>query len=473
MSAPAADGSVPAGLAALLAEALAGGTGLPVTWHATHPVTGEPIAVTAGALPAPPSEGVPPASVDALAGSLDVTEAAGQLARLVVPGLADWATVTVLGDDGAPARSAVAHRDPALVPAVATYISRRVTAPRDQASLATALRSGEPVQMREIGSDLGPDAQPDPEVRAAWRALDPTSSLFVPLVARGESFGVLSLVNGADRPPHDAAEIAAAVRVARRAAVALDNARLYERQLQVAETLQHSLLTPPPQPAGLALAVRYRPASQHALVGGDWYDAFEQSDGATSLVIGDVVGHNVEAASAMAQLRSAVRTLAYDRPDSPAGTLERVDRVLAGLHVGTLATALVARLERPGADGSRTLRWSSAGHLPPLLVHPDGRTRLLSTPPERMLGTDEPARRTDHEATVAPGDTVLLCTDGLVEAGRVGIDEGLARVADAVVDLAGLAPGALCDRLLSRLVPDRAEDDVAVLAVRCLPTGED
>ena len=245
-----------------------------------------------------------------------------QLARLVVPGLADWATVTVLGEDGAPARSAIAHRDPELLPAVDTYISRRLTAParpgvaggraappasRCSSARSTASSGRRPSRTPTCGRRGGP--------------LDPTSSLFLPLEARGTSFGVLSLVNCGDRPPHDPAQIAAAVRVARRAAVALDNARLYERQLQVAETLQHSLLTPPPQPDGLAVAVRYRPASQHALVGGDWYDAFEQPDGATLLVIGDVVGHNVEAASAMAQLRSAVRTLAYDRPDSPAGTL--------------------------------------------------------------------------------------------------------------------------------------------------------
>jgi serine phosphatase RsbU (regulator of sigma subunit) len=484
VSAPAADGPVPAWLAsavARLAEELDGPAGRRRTWSGRHPGTGEPLAVTAEAaagdlaLRLGPGDGAPPVlpgALDALAGSLDVAEAAGQLARLVVPGLADWATVTVLGEDGAPARSAVAHRDPDLLPDVELYLSRRLTAPRDQASVTAALRSGEPVQIVEIRTDLGPDAEPDPSVRAAWRRLDPTSSLFVPLQGRGAAFGVLSLVNCGDRPPHDAAQIAAALSVTRRAALAVDNARLYERQLQVAETLQHSLLTPPPQPDGLTIAVRYRPASSHALVGGDWYDAFEQSDGATLLVIGDVVGHNVEAASAMAQLRSAVRTLAYDRPDSPAGTLVRVDRVLAGLHVGTLATALVARLEAPGPDGRRTLRWSSAGHLPPLLVHADGRTRLLETRAERMLGTDEPASRTDHEATVAPGDTVLLCTDGLVEAGRVGIDEGLARIAGAVTDLAGLDPGALCDRLLSRLVPDRVEDDVAVLAVRCLPAGD-
>ncbi|WP_409332523.1 PP2C family protein-serine/threonine phosphatase [Trujillonella humicola] len=486
MSAPASDEG-PGWLTELLArviDELDAAPGGSATWRTRHPVTGEPVTVTVdlaggrgdlrGAdadAAADRASGVAATALDALAGSLDVVEAAGQLARLVVPGLADWATVTVLGEDGAADRSALAHSDPARLADVDTYISRRVTAPRDQASVTAALRSGEPVQLDRIGADLGPERQPDPEVRAAWRRLDPTSSLFVPLQARGSAFGVLSLVNCGDRPAHGPAEIAAAVRLARRAALALDNARLFERQLQVAETLQHSLLTPPPQPAGLSIAVRYRPASSHALVGGDWYDAVEQPDGATLLVIGDVAGHNVEAASAMAQLRSAVRTLAYDRPDSPARTLARVDRVLTGLHVGTLATALVARLEAPGSDGSRLLRWSSAGHLPPLLLSPDGGTRLLEAPPDRLLGFGEPAQRTDHETTVRPGDTVLLCTDGLVEAGRVDIDAGLDRLSAAVADLAGLDPGALCDRLLSRLVPDRAEDDVAVLAVRCLPPG--
>jgi serine phosphatase RsbU (regulator of sigma subunit) len=286
-------------------------------------------------------------------------------------------------------------------------------------------------------------------------------------------FGVLSLILCGARPPHSEREIATAVEVARRGALALDNTRLYGRQLKVAETLQHSLLTPPPRPAGLEIAVRYRPASSHALVGGDWYDAFEQPDGATMLVIGDVVGHNVEAASAMAQLRSAVRTLAYDRPDSPARTLARVDRVLAGLHVGTLATALVARLEAPDAAGLRTLRWSSAGHLPPLLLAPDGTVRALASPPERLLGTDEPSGRTDHEAVVHPGETVVLVTDGLVEAGRSGIDEGLGRLAGVLGELGGMPADALCDALLAGIVADRADDDVAILAARLLPGGGD
>jgi serine phosphatase RsbU (regulator of sigma subunit) len=403
---------------------------------------------------------------ESLTQSLDTGTAADQLARLVVPRLADWATVTLLAADGAPGSVARAHSDPARLGDVDTYLAGRVTAPRDQAALASALHSGEPVHLTAVEPDLGPESMPEGAVRRAWQRLDPRSSLFVPLQARGSAFGILSLVRCGDRPPARAADVELALEVARRGGLALDNARLYGRQVRVAETLQHSLLTPPSQPPGLEVAVRYRPAVSQDLVGGDWYDAFTRRDGTTVLVIGDVAGHGVEAAAAMAQLRSAVRTLAYDSPDGPAGTLDRVDRVLSGLHVGTLATALVAHLA-PAPDGDpRALRWSSAGHLPPLVLGADDRVRLLDTPPERLLGADEPSVRRDHEAVLSPGETLVLVTDGLVEVGRQGIDEGLAAAAVALSGLSRLTADALCDRLLSRVLHDRTDDDVAVLAVR-------
>jgi serine phosphatase RsbU (regulator of sigma subunit) len=172
----------------------------------------------------------------------------------------------------------------------------------------------------------------------------------------------------------------------------------------------------------------------------------------------------------MSQLRSAVRTIAYDRPESPARTLTRVDRVLTGLDFGTLATALVARIEQPEADaeaGLRTLRWSSAGHPPPLLMRADGEVALLDSVPERLLGTDEPSPRTDHTVTLCPGDTVILVTDGLVEHGRIDIDRGLDRIRDVLVELAGTPVDVLCDQLLDRILTGPADDDVAILAVRC------
>jgi serine phosphatase RsbU (regulator of sigma subunit) len=114
----------------------------------------------------------------------------------------------------------------------------------------------------------------------------------------------------------------------------------------------------------------------------------------------------------------------------------------------------------------RTLRWSSAGHLPPLLVHRDGAVETLTTPPERLLGADSEGQRSDHEAVVVPGDTVVLYTDGLVETGRSGLDEGIARLAAELGRLHELPLADLCDQVLAALVPERTDDDIAVLAIR-------
>jgi serine phosphatase RsbU (regulator of sigma subunit) len=282
------------------------------------------------------------------------------------------------------------------------------------------------------------------------------------------------MVNTSGRSPHTEMEIATAVEVARRAGLALDNARLYGRQLEVAETLQRSLLSPPPLLADLEIAVRYQPAASNMHVGGDWYDAFQQPDGATLLVIGDVVGHNVDAAAAMGQIRSIVRGIAYDRQEDPARVLTRVDEVVSGLQIGTLATALIARVEQTpeqAREGVRLLRWSSAGHLPPLLRHGDGVVETLATHPEALLGAESRQPRSNHAVRLVPGDTLLFYTDGLVEQGRTSIDAGMSRLAAHVTDLGGLDVDELCDRLLERIVARRSEDDVAIVAVRCHPQG--
>jgi sigma-B regulation protein RsbU (phosphoserine phosphatase) len=407
---------------------------------------------------------------DTLIASLDSGESAARLAELAVSRLCDWGYVALRTEDGHFGEDAWAHRDPVRRADLDCYLTGRLRGPGD-AALLRALASGMPVHMASIDEGLVAPTLPTDEVRAAWRRLDTTSCLIVPLRARGETFGAMALLNAGDRPPHDEMQIATAVEVARRGALALDNARLYGQQLTVAATLQQSLLTPPQQQAGLDIAVRYRPAGRYQQVGGDFYDALARPDGGTLLVIGDVVGHNVTAAAAMGQVRSMVRTVAYDRDESPADVLGRVDRVLTGLHVGTLTTALVASIDQPDdrATGSHTLRWSSAGHLPPLLLRPDGEVHLLSSAPERLLGTDAPARRTNHEAVLGPADTLLLYTDGLVEHGRRVVDDGIAELAAVVGGWATLPVEDFCDRLLDRLVTGRTDDDIAILAVRCTP----
>ncbi|SDE83780.1 PAS fold-containing protein [Blastococcus fimeti] len=246
---------------------------------------------------------------------------------------------------------------------------------------------------------------------------------------------------------------------------------LYARSRSVvraAETLQRSMLTEPVQPAGFELAVRYVPAARESQVGGDWYDVFAQPDGSTTLVIGDVVGHDTRAAATMGQLRGVLRGIAYASSAGPAGVLTRLDAAIEGLGLGALATVLVGRLERPeAADGAARLRWSSAGHLPPLLLTPHGTVEVLDgARPGLLLGVDPATPRTEQEVLLAPGSTLLVCTDGLVERRDQVFDDGVALLADALAELGGQPVAGLCDALLARLLPDRVEDDVALLAVR-------
>ena len=243
-------------------------------------------------------------------------------------------------------------------------------------------------------------------------------------------------------------------------------------QRDLAERLQQALLTPPPEPDHLHVVVRYQPAGHEALVGGDWYDAFVQPDGATMLAIGDVVGHGGDAAAAMGQLRGLLRALAYDGDGPPSATLIRVEHAARGLAVSNLATALLARIERHPdvpVSGRRVLRWSSAGHLPPVLLAPDGSTTLLETRPDLMLGVDPDAPRHDHTVEIEDGHTLLLVTDGLVERRGADLDAAMAALREALADLGGALLDELCDTLLARLVPGRGEDDVALVAVRAYP----
>ncbi|WP_346622330.1 SpoIIE family protein phosphatase [Blastococcus montanus] len=251
---------------------------------------------------------------------------------------------------------------------------------------------------------------------------------------------------------------------------------LYARSrsiVRAAETLQRSLLSDPPEPDHLEVAVRYVPAAREAQVGGDWYDVFQQPDGSTMLVIGDVVGHDTEAAATMAQLRGLLRGIAYDSAAGPAQVLSRLDAAIEGLDLGAMATVLVGRLEQTPAERAAAvtrLRWASAGHLPPLLVAPDGVQQLLV--PERaglLLGVDPGRPRSEQVTVIERGSTLLLYTDGLVERRDQVFDDGVTLLGEALADLRHLPVTAMCDRLIDRLLPDGAEDDVALVAVRLRP----
>jgi serine phosphatase RsbU (regulator of sigma subunit) len=236
----------------------------------------------------------------------------------------------------------------------------------------------------------------------------------------------------------------------------------------MSETLQRSLLTEPAQPDGLAVAARYRPAVQEAQIGGDWHDSFLTSAGTLTLVVGDIAGHDQQAAAAMGQVRNLLRGIAYTLCEPPAAVLSTLDRALRDLDVGTYATVVVANVEeRPEQSGTgrRTLRWSNAGHPPPVLLRPDGTTRVLDSDPNRLLGVSPDVDRQDHDTTLEPGDVVLFYSDGLVERRGTDLDEGLVWLESALSSMGGLDPEELCDALLD-LIAGHTEDDVALLALR-------
>ncbi len=406
----------------------------------------------------------------AVATTLDADDALARLTRLVVPVLGDWCTAGLVDEAGRVRLAIGKHRDPAKAASLTRFTTLQSEVLDAGAPTRVVLRTGE-------GAVLGPD-----EVgrllgavhadRALLDDLEPESVLVVPLRARGGALGYLTLGRGGSQPAYGEAELHDALDIGRRTGLALDNAELFRQQRHNAETLQRNLLTRLPEPDHLHVVARYVPAADSAQVGGDWYDAFLQPDGATMLVVGDVMGHDITSAAMMGQVRNLVRGIAYDRDDAPAALLSRIDGALRGLHVDTLATVILARIEQTGPDarrGLRRLRWSNAGHPPPVHIAADGTVRVLDTPCDLLLGIDADTDRHDHELVLEPGSSVLLYTDGLLERRDRGLDQGLARLRRSLAGLAAEPLDVLCDQLLLRMLPQRSEDDVALVAVRAYP----
>jgi hypothetical protein len=332
-------------------------------------------------------------------------------------------------------------------------------------------RTGEPLFFRDYASMVADF----PGQAELLRRAGVEAAACLPLTVAGRLLGSLTATWAeprAFRP--DEVELVGAL--AAQCGSALDRvaAREVERRAaaearSMSEALQRSLLTSPPEPDHSQIAVRYHPAHEQAQVGGDWYDAFITPDGATSVVIGDVTGHDRNAAAAMGQIRNLLRATSYVLLEPPAAVLNALDRTMAGLQVDALATCVLVRVEQSEEQarrGVRLVRWCNAGHLPPLLHEADGTTSVLDSAPELLLGLDPDAGREDQAREIAPGSTLLLYTDGLVERRGEGVDEGVERLRLALDELGHLPLEEVCDRLLERLLPDDAEDDVALVAVR-------
>jgi PAS domain S-box-containing protein len=319
--------------------------------------------------------------------------------------------------------------------------------------LSQVVGEGRPVILDGLQGAAGLDAM---LAEAAPRAL-----MASPLTVKGRMAGVVEIATRKQRrfTPEEESLL---VLMADRAGLAIEHARAYEREVGTVEMLQHSLLPDKlPKLPGVRIAARYKPGG--ADVGGDWYDALPLDDGRVGLAMGDVVGHGLGAASLMGQLRHAARAYAIEG-HSPSAVLDRLDRLVRSLPGAQMATLLYLVVD----SDLRTVRFASAGHVPPLVVDSDGEPRFLEGAPNPPLGVFDSSGHEEITATLEPGSTIVLYTDGLVEERGVSIDAGLEALRQAARKPAD--PEELCDHLVDTMLSIHpAHDDIAVLALQAVP----
>lgn len=298
------------------------------------------------------------------------------------------------------------------------------------------------------------------------------STLSMPLLREGRTLGCLNLY-GTEPEAFGRTSWHAAEAFTRQAVMLLGylqqlQAERYaaDREREVAATLQRSLLPTLPVIEGITSAARYVVSASHAQVGGDWYDVFPLPDGAIGVAIGDVMGHDLVAAAAMGQLRSVLRSYAYEG-SSPSVVLDRLDRLVQGFDMAEVATALYGRLILDSGAGMLVL--SNAGHVPPIIRMPDGSIARLDRGASPLIGAlpvDGP-RRSEGAAVLPQGSVLLLYTDGLVENRQRSFDEGIDELCDALAGVQPpLDPARICDELLAALAGDDPDDDIAILVIR-------
>ncbi|MFC4145604.1 SpoIIE family protein phosphatase [Micromonospora mangrovi] len=403
---------------------------------------------------------------ETLTGTLDIATAVDRLGHAMVPLLADWCLITLVDPAGTPRTVSAVHRDPDLAAETARFAELMITGLGPESITRAVLRTGRPVLRNPGGLVDVVRGTTHPEMPPLAERLGFASHLSVPITAAGGrsvTIGCITLVNSGRRRPFDDGDLHTALDIGRRAGQAVGNSWMYSEQRHVAEVLQHSMLPLLPDSTDVELAARYLPAADRVEVGGDWYDAFVQPDGDLIAAIGDVAGHDIEAAATMGQLRNLVRGNAYGRTDAVGDLLTHLDDAIRGLRIGTVATAVLTRVRR-NATGGLTVSWCNAGHPPPLVVRADDKVEVLDAHREPLLGLARPISRATRELTLARGDTLLLYTDGLTERRDRTIDEGTAELLDRLAGTAALPLGELCDRLLA--AAHAREDDVALLVLR-------
>jgi PAS domain S-box-containing protein len=401
-----------------------------------------------------------------LVSSLDYQATLSRIARMAVPQLADWCAVDILEPDGSLKLLAIAHTDPSKVEWAREF---RRAFPIDMTAttgLPRVIRTGKSELYPSIDSELL-EASLDQEQLEVIRELQLNSVMLLPLRARGRTLGAISFVFAESGRSYGEADLVLAEDLASRAALALDNARLYRERDDIARTLQEGLLPGPfPEVPGVELAARYQAAGEGIDVGGDFYDAFDTEDGAWALVVGDVCGKGPKAAALMGTARHTIRAAAL-REHRPSAVLTTLN---AALHQQSrdqwFCTVCYVRL-RPQSGGAR-LTVCAGGHPLPAILRTDGTVEFAGTP-GTLLGVFTDIELTDATVDLGPGDALVLFTDGLTDAERTGGEVGQTRLADVLVRSMGRSAEEIAARLEREVLAHRTQvlpDDLAILVAR-------
>ena len=402
-----------------------------------------------------------------LGASLDVEATLDAIAELLVPGLADHCIVDLYDEANVLRRQQVVNV-PGFDDADAWIeIGGEVSYPSSH-PCAQALTSNQPVLIDSESVDIDVFAG-TPKIAKIYRRLGIRSIIAVPLAGHvnpekpheTRMHGVISLLTSVSKREYDADDIDLAETLARRAGLALDNARLFTRQRNLALTLQQQLLPGDlPEVDGLQLAVRYRPA-MGSDVGGDFYDVLELPGGRVGLIVGDVQGRGPHAAAIMGQLRAVIR--AYGVLDfEPTRLLSHLDKLVPELDDGSLVTCVYGIFD----PFTRECLLATAGHLQPLQLGPNGCTEL-ALPENTPLGVGGRSF-TSVRFRLEPGYSLVLYTDGVIERRNQDLDAAVTRVRQALVDRFHASPGDIADAAI-KAVPGPAEDDQALLVVKSEP----
>lgn len=413
---------------------------------------------------------------DLLAGTLDRDQTLALMAQMTVPTLATWCAVYTIADQASePYLSYVLHEDEERIDGLKALLSKiappdPVTTPgarvwsapaaaAHEAALRTSIRSLSLGEQASMTSGIG--------TTLATAAAVGGETVVLPLVARNRVIGMLTLGKPSDE--HFRQEILElAEDLSRRAALALDNARLYSERTAISQSLQRSLLPPElPHIEGVEVEVIYRAAGEGNEVGGDFYDLFPIRDGAYGFAIGDVCGTGPEAAAVTGLARHALRLLAREGYGGPA-VLERLNSAILDEGARSRFLTLLYGELWPQEDGSAVLKVVCAGHPLPLRLRQDG-TVEPAAEPQPLLGVMEDLELYEQTVTLDPGDVLLCVTDGVTErreGTRMLGDDGLA---DVLTTCTGLTAGAVAARIMravERFASDAPSDDMAILAMR-------